>query len=150
LSEENGIPLTLRRSHYRPRSAPTPGMSLWLFGIGLLLLFYAGTYFQQREIWSGILITQWLLFALPLVVLLWYVRVNLRTALSLRLPSLGALAATLVIGAAWLVLIVQVGFWQQKVLPMPEEMAEQMEGIFAGGDQHLLVLLFIVAASPAV
>lgn len=150
LSEEKGIPLTFRRSQFRPRSAPTPGMALWLFGIALLLLFYAGSYVQQRDIWSGILITQWLLFALPLVSLLWYVRVNLRETLSLRLPSRGALIAALIIAAAWVVLIMQVGYWQQKVLPIPDELAEQMEGLFAGGERSVLVTLLVLAATPAI
>ena len=150
LSEERGIPLTLRRSHFRPRPAPTAGMSLWLFGVALLLLFYAGSYVQQRDIWSGILITQWLLFALPLIGLLWYVRVDLRETLSLHLPSAGAYAATLLIASAWVVLVMQVGFWQQKVLPIPDEMAKQLEGIFTGGEQTVWVTLLVLAATPAI
>ncbi len=150
LSEEKGIPLTLRRSQFRPRNAPTPGMALWLFGIALLLLFYGGSYVQQRELWSGILITQWLLFAAPLVLLLWYVRVNVREALYLHLPTIQAFAATLIIASAWLVLVMQVGFWQQKVLPIPEEMAKEMERLFTGGQQSVWVTLLIIALSPAI
>jgi sodium transport system permease protein len=150
LSEEKGIPLTFRRARFRPRSAPTPGMALGLFGLALLLLFYVGSYAQQRELWSGMLITQWLLFALPVVLVLWYVRVDLRNALYLYLPAPGAYAATLIIGAGWLVIIVQLGFWQQKVLPVPEEMALLMEEILGGGSQAVWVTLLVLALSPAI
>ncbi len=150
LSEDRGAPLALRRSYFRPRPLPTPGMSLFIFALCLLLLFYAGTYVQSDfGIW-GIVITQWVLFLLPTVFILWYVRVDLRTALSLRLPGAGVWLAALVIAVGWAVLTLQFSVWQQKILPFPEDLAREMERLTGLGNQPLWFLLFVLAVSPAI
>ncbi len=150
LSEEKGLPVTLRRSRIQPRSTPTPGMALTLYTLVLLLIFYVGVQVQSRDILSGLLITEWLLIGLPVVGLLWYVRVDLLSTFFLRSFRLDGAVATAVIGLSWLVLAFQLGIWHSSVLPMPEEMAKAYLEAMRLQEANILVLLGVVAVSPAV
>lgn len=150
LSEDRGLPLTLRRSYFRPRSEPTPGVALFIFTLCLLLLFYVGTYAQSELAIWGILVTQWGLFLIPALFVLWYVRIDLRNALSLRMPRTGVWTATLVMAAGWILLSLQLSVWQQKIFPMPEDLAAAMERLIGFGTQPLWFLLLVLALSPAI
>ncbi|MFO7974413.1 MAG: ABC transporter permease subunit/CPBP intramembrane protease [Candidatus Hydrogenedentota bacterium] len=150
LSEEKGLPLTLRRSRLQQRREPTPGMAMTLFTVILLLIFYLGVYVQSRDILSGLLITEWLLIALPTVAVLWYARVDLLDALHLRAFRVDGALASLLIGLAWLVLAFQLGIWHSDVLPMPEEMAKEYLHALRLDEANLFVLLAVVALSPAI
>lgn len=150
LSEGKGLPLTLRRSRLKPRQEPTTGMAMTLFTVILLLIFYLGVYVQSRDILSGLLITEWLLIALPTAALLWYARVDLLNAFHLRAFRLDGVIASMVIGLSWLVLAVQLGIWHSDVLPMPEEMAKEYLYALRLDEANIFVLLAVVAFSPAV
>lgn len=152
LSEEKGIPLTLRRSAFIPRKAPTMAMSLILFALSLLLMFYVGTYAQSREIISGLFISEWIVIFLPTVLILWYTRVNLVEALNLRRPRIATIPAAILMGAGMLVLVIQGYVWQNRVLPMPEWFIKEMSQVFHyhGTLKELIVLLLATALSPAV
>jgi len=150
LSEDRGLPLTLRRSYFRRRSEPTPGVALFIFTLCLILLFYVGTYAQSELAIWGILVTQWGLFLFPALFVLWYVRIDLRNALSLRMPKAGVWTAVLVMAAGWIVLSLQLSVWQQKIFPMPEDLAAAMERLIGFGSQPLWFLLLVLALSPAI
>jgi sodium transport system permease protein len=152
LAEEHAIPFTLRRAEFVPRRVLTPGMALFLFAVVLLFIFYAGTYVQGLNLMWGLLATQWLLVLAPTLLYLAYTRTNIRDALNLRAPRPGAVLGTLIVGAAWAVVVVQLGYWQNRVLPMPPEIAKAMAGLYQGRDTTpaLLALLFVAAFSPAV
>jgi len=150
LSQEKGLPLTLRRSCLHPRREPTPGMAITLFTVILLLIFYLGVYVQSRNILSGLLVTEWLLIALPTIGLLWYARVDLVNALRLGAFRFDGALASVVIGLSWLVLAFQLGIWHSNILPMPEEMAREYFQALRLDEANIFVLLFVVAFSPAV
>lgn len=152
LSEEKGIPLTLRRAEFRARSAPTPGLALFLYGTTFLFMFYIAAFFQSRWLFEGILVTEWILILLPTVAILLYARVDLRKALSLHAAAPGAWLGSVLIGCAVVVLAIQIGLWQNKVFPMPEELAQELERIFQTEEMGVGLpwLLFVVALSPAV
>ena len=151
LSQEKGFPLSLRRSQFPPRGQPTAGLSLALFAFCLLLLFYVGSYFQQRDIISGILIHQWLLLLVPVLLVLWFVRVDLRSALSLRRFPWLALPATGLLWAGTLVWILQVSLWQRQFLPSPEIFVEQISRAFqVDGWGEALIVIVAIGLSPAI
>ena len=151
LSEERGLPLTLKRARYRVRSLPTPGMSIMLFCVVMLLLFYIGTYVQGRELISGIFITQYGLILLPTVFLLWYARVNLRQSLNLRLPSIPAVPASLLIAFGWTFLLIQLGIWQEGVFPLPDALKEAFEEMSTMANRLPAIwLILLLAVSPGI
>lgn len=150
LSVDAGMPITLRRSMIPPRDVPTPGMSLFILSLCLLLLFYAGSYIQAGYGLKGVAATQWLLFLTPTLFVLWYARVNLRTALSLRIPSIGAFFGALLLGAGWVVWSQQLSVWQDWVWPFPEALANEMAKLLQFDDAPLAILLLVLAVSPAI
>ncbi len=152
LSEEKGIPLTLRRASFEPLETPTPGLSLGLFGMVMLLLFYAGSYAQARDIASGLVITQYLLIAAPVLFVLWFARINLKSALQLTRPPWISLLGVAAMMPAWAVLAAQVGIWQENLMPAPESYLTAMQRIFEemGEAQSVPMLLFILALSPGI
>ncbi|MDX9974905.1 MAG: ABC transporter permease subunit/CPBP intramembrane protease [FCB group bacterium] len=152
LAEEHSIPFMFNRSGIAPRAVLTPGMALFLFGIVLVLIFYAGTFLQGFNFIGGLLGTQWGLVLAPTLLFLAFTRTRFREALNLRRPSLGALAGTVICGASWVVIVVQLGFWMNRALPVPPELAEAMAELYEGREAGLalLGLIFTAALSPAI
>ncbi len=152
LSEEKGIPLTIDRSAFEPRTHLTIGMALMMFGVGLLVLFYGGSYFQSRNVIWGMLITQWALLLTPVILVLWFIKIDLRTSLRLQPPAAAAVPATIMVAAGMLVIVSQVMQWQNAFLPTPVELNEQMEKMMGLEDQTVSIwlLLLAFALSPAV
>ncbi|MBI4560232.1 MAG: CPBP family intramembrane metalloprotease [Candidatus Hydrogenedentes bacterium] len=152
LSQERGLPLTLRRGEFVRRRLPTPGMVLTLFAASLILVFYAGTYAQSRSPHVGLLITEWLLIFLPVILFFWYTRVDIFTALSLRIPSLTAALCSIAMGFAVVIFSLQLSVWQNQVFPIPDEIAKQLEQIVKVDQAglNIVVLIAVAALSPAI
>ena len=149
LSEDKGLPLTLDRRAFTPSTTPTAGTSMGIFAVVMLLIFYIGSYAQAREIYSGLLITQYLLILLPVLGLLRYVKVSLPGALNLKPTTPKAVCAVILTSLAWVIINIQFGVWQNGVLPMPPEFVEVMEGLF-DKEMSVYALIFIIAVSPAI
>lgn len=147
LAEEKGIPLSLRRSQFEPRGLPTPGISLLVFALCLLLFFYLGTYSQGKNLIGGLIFTQWGLLALPPLVLLWFIRVDLKKAMSFNLPRPGAIAGVLLMAPGAMVLVQQLSFWISKIIP-PSGLESQMMPVIES--TPLWLLLFAIAVSPGI
>lgn len=152
LSEEKGLPLSIRRSEFIPRDLPTLGTAFGILALALLLLFYAGTYAQGKNIQIGLLITEYLLLLAPILLILWFIRVDIVKTLNLHMPRPGVIIGTLLIAPSCLIVLIQVGVWQNKILPLPEEFARFAELLFDIGDSSwgLPALFFVVAVSPAI
>ncbi len=151
LSEEKGIPLTFKRDAFAPRSVPTPGLALGLFGVVMLLIFYAGSYAQTRNIHIGLAITQYALILAPVVGVLWFARIDLRSALNLRAPHPVGALGTVVFAIGWVVVSLQLAMWQSRILPLPEGFAV-IEQMLYGGDEPVSIwlLFLVIAVSPAI
>ena len=152
LSEEKGFPLTWRRSEFRPRQTLTASMAMGLFTVLLIVLFTLGSTVQSWQLLPGLLITEWLLLLAPILILLGYGKVDFKSALNLRrLPWWGFLGS-LSIGFFSIVLVIQLSYLFNKVLPMPKEIQEAMGQLFSsdGSLSQLLFLLFVSAVSPAI
>jgi len=147
LAEEKGIPLSLRRSQFEPRGLPTPGISMLIFAVCLLLFFYLGTYSQGLSVVGGSIFTQWVLLALVPVAILWFIRVDLAKALSIRLPRLGAVLAVLLILPGMMVLVQQFSFWMSQFIPS-SGLEGELEPVIQATSLWLLV--FAIAVSPGI
>jgi sodium transport system permease protein len=152
LSDEHTSLFSLWRGE-RPRMhRPGPGAGMMLFGVTLLLLFYAGSHIQTRDAVWGIAITQWVLILVPPVAMCLLGRIDLRGALQVRLPRRGAWAATLVLMTAWLVLLLQAGGWHDQIFPMSEEMEKAFEELVGAIEGRLGLggMLLLLALTPAI
>jgi sodium transport system permease protein len=153
LSNQGGIPITFNRSQIQPMKAPTPGISMGMFAFVMILLFYGGTYAQGRDLMMGMVVTQFGLILTPILAILWYLRIDVRTTLNLRFGgNLISWCATVLLVVSWVPLIFQMNFWQQKVLPAPEGLEILQKELLSGGNTPvgLMVLLLVIAVSPAI
>ena len=149
LSEEKGVPLTLRRSRIAPRGVPTVGMAMTLYGDPFVDLLRGGV--RPVEAHCGRPPDHGM--AADCAAhggLLWYLRVDLLSALHLRSFRLDGALAVVAIAFSWLVLAFQLGIWHSNVLPMPEEMAKQYLQLMHLDEANLAVLLAVIAVSPAI
>lgn len=152
LSEEKGFPLTWRRSEFRQRDTITASMGMALFTVMLIMLFYAGGTVQAWRLLPGLLITEWLFLLAPILLLLWYTKVDFRKSLNLYPLSPAGAAGSLVVGISSVILVIQLGFYFNQVLPVPKEFEEEMAKLFqmSGGLPELAALLFVIAVTPAI
>lgn len=152
LSEERGLPLTIRRSEFRPSKVPTPGTALGIFAVVMLLFFYVGMYAQTKNIHIGLLITEFGVILLPVLAILWFVRVDIKNTMSLRMPAAGTIIGAILIAPAGLLLVMQYAVWQHSVLPQPEGFDFLTEQLFGIGDSPwgLTALILLIGLSPAI
>ncbi len=149
LSQEKGMPISLRRSQLQPRKTLTPDATVMLYAVMLLILYYGGTYFQSRELISGLIITEWGLLLGTTVFGLWYFRVNLKSALHLKTPPPFTTVLVAVASVGTLILGLQYNLWQNQYWPVPPEMAEASQKLFDPQTPSWL-LFFAIAVSAAI
>ena len=147
LGGEGGLPASLKRSAWPERERPTPALSLGIFAVALLLFVNVGSLLQARSLLPGLVASQFgILLAVP-VLALWFFRVRLRSALKLRLPSVGAVAGALLMALGGLVLSQQLAFVQSWFLDVPSAFNAGMEPLLT--HPSLALVLFAVAVAPA-
>lgn len=133
---------------------PTPGLALAVFGGGLVLLFYVGTWLQRPpHFLAGLLVTQYVLLLAPALLVCRGLGFDCREVLSLRRPSArGWLAALLLGGTAWLVVNSATMWLQNLVLRQPEELVQAKAKLLGLSDSHLplAVILVVFALTPAI
>jgi sodium transport system permease protein len=150
LSEDKGLPLTLDRRAFTPSDTPTAGTAMGIFAVVMLLLFYIAGYVQGQNVYTGLIITLYLLIALPVIVILKYVKVNLKTALNLKRFTPLAAVGVILASFSWVFINIQLGLWQNEVLPMPPDLTEAFGKIFKATNVPLLVLIFVMVVSPSI
>jgi sodium transport system permease protein len=140
------------RRRARPRRAvPTPGEAARLLLLVIILIFFVGQPLQARGVVLGLLVTEWALIALPVVVLVRRGPLDPATALGLRAPRpLALLGAALAGLSGWYLVGVLVEGLQQRVLPIPRELLEEMQRMLFSGGRSLAIDLFALAISPAI
>ena len=150
--ESQQFQLTLNRSHIKPSPRFQPSSALLTFAFIMLLLFYIGGYVQSRSITWGLLITEWGLILLPLILLIWYFRINARRALHLEPAHWTSFLGTLFTGIGAFGIIIWVSRIQMEMLPEFEEFAKSMEKMLNISETHLhpAIGLLIFALSPAI
>ncbi len=142
-------PGAARRAPLRPRPLPAEAAFLLLLVMALILL--VGNPLQARGLVSGILVTEWGLIALPVIALVRFGRLEPGAALGLRVPSPRALLGALLAGAsAWYLVGVLVESVQQRVLPIPRELLDEIRKTLFSVERPLAVDLFALALSPAI
>jgi membrane protease YdiL (CAAX protease family) len=152
LSQESVAPITWDRRSLTPSETPTPGVALGIFGLVMLLIFYAGTALQSWRLHAGLALTQYGVILLPVLAALWYGKVDFRSALNLRRPTWAALGGTALLALGWTVISIEIGLFLGRLMPPPEELQDLSKQLFdvsalPGG---IVTLVAIVALSPAI
>jgi sodium transport system permease protein len=130
---------------------PSLGSAGVLLMLVLALTILVGSPLQAKDLVSGLLVTEWLLVALPVVLAIRLSASSARATLSLYparpLNVIGALLAGL---SGWYVVSLLVEHVQQQFLPMPKEFIEAMKQLLSGQQRALWVDVLVIAVSPAI
>ncbi len=152
LSQEKGLAVTIKRSLIQPSDKPNAGMGLGMFAFCLLGLFYVGSYFQSKNMISGIIITEWIIVLAPVLASLWFYKIDMVKSLSLKMPRWYEPILSVVLILASNIIIMRLGIEMSKYMPMPEALSKLAEAMM--GDDHswptTLKLIFAIAISAAV
>lgn len=151
-AERKGWQFSFRRSEITPEHVLQPANAMLVLSFILVLLFYLAPLAQLRLKHWGLFITEWLLIFLPVVLAIWYNKVNYRTALCLKGFSAMALLGTLLITLAGLALTVWVAQLQVKLFPESARIGEVMEKLLnlQSTGIHPALGLFVFAVSPGI
>lgn len=132
---------------YLPSSTET----LFLFLLIMSLTILLGQWLQKRNLISGLIITQYLLIALPVIALLKYSGASLKEILALHRPKLSIIATIIILApASWYLVTFFVQHVQEAFFPMPKALAEAMQRILIARDRPIALDLFAFALSPAI
>jgi sodium transport system permease protein len=138
-----------KRSGQRPAPEPAEAVLTLLAVMALILL--VGQPLQARSLIGGILTTEWLLIAAPVLVVLRFGRIDMAATLRLRNPgALRLLGAALAGLSAWYLVGVLIERLQERVLPIPPEMLRELQRMLFGTSRPLIVDLVALALSPAI
>jgi len=117
----------------------------------MAMVLLVGAPLQAREIVSGLLVTEWLLIALPVLVLLRAGRLAPREVLSLRPSSATTLLGALLAGGSAFYLVgLYVEQLQQRFLPVPQQVIDAMSRLLIDSPRPLALDLAVIALSPAI
>ncbi|MBN2103399.1 CPBP family intramembrane metalloprotease [bacterium] len=150
--ENQPFQLSLKRSHIRPAPSFQPSSALLIFALVMLLLFYIGYFAQIKSIVWGLVITEWALICLPVILLIWFFKVNIKQTLNLKKANWTAFLGTVFTGIGALGVMVWVSRLQMEIFPEYQELVESMEKILniSTTPLHPAIGLFIFAFSPAI
>jgi sodium transport system permease protein len=130
---------------------PDPLTSLLFVAFVGVVYFWGGIQLQLRLGEAGLLAAEWLLLALPVLLMVAISGVDPVRTLSLRPPTPSAAGAGVVLIAGALPLVWLIGWLQTFVLPVPWELLEGLEELVtADSPERLLWLLVLLAGTPAV
>jgi sodium transport system permease protein len=133
------------------RYAPNPAEAALLLLVIVALILILGQAVQAKHFILGILVTEWVLIGLPVLILLRLGSLDHRQALGLLRPGFPALLGAVLAGlSGWYLVGVLVESLQQRVLPMPKEMIDEMRRLLFATDRSVLVDLLALALSPAI
>ena len=152
LSQERGMPLTLNRGAFEAHDTPTPGLALGIFATVMVLVMYFGSLVQTYHQHVGLAVTEYLFVLAPVIAVLWFTRIRIRTALNLRSAGLLVWIGTVPAALGWIAINLQVGLASARVLPIPREMEEMMMGLLSIGDTlpGVLLLVLLIGVTPAI
>ncbi len=146
----------LRRRFFRPRAFPPVAFALLTVAVLFPVYFYAQSGLISFDS-SGarnltmVALTQVMIFAAPVVVLAWYLKLDLRRTFSIRLPRLWHCFATLLLMAAIAPVSNLLQQIQFAVFPPSEALRDLvMQQALLFGDQPWWAILLVFAAVPAV
>ena len=136
-----------------PSLIPRASEAFALCAVVFILLFYVGSVAQAWHLIAGLAITQWLVIGGPIVGFVLWRRLNFKATLGLTMPSASSIGAATLLGATVWYPLLQLAAYVQRQSPelsAEHQALEEMLQKLLGAETPLLVLLMVVAVSPAI
>jgi sodium transport system permease protein len=143
---------------WRRPARSSPGLEPWhgllTFAVVLVLLYYVGSWAQERDLRWGLAVTEVLIVLAPALLALRLAGVGLSEGLGLKPPGVRAVVAALLVGAGAALAAIPVTTWINSILPPPPEFEDAMRTITQqltpGSPVDFLLVLGLVSVLPAV
>jgi sodium transport system permease protein len=121
--------LSFKRSNINPKPVPVPSESLFFAMVSLALLIYVALPLQMRDLVSGLIFTEVVLFfALPVAFAI-YLKLDLRQTFRLRAPSGKSVLITLLLFAGIVLSMSTIVYIQNRLFPFPKELLDYFQKI---------------------
>ncbi|HOH46260.1 MAG TPA: ABC transporter permease subunit/CPBP intramembrane protease [Candidatus Cloacimonadota bacterium] len=119
------------------------------FLIGLVVLFYLGSYLQGRDLGSGLVQTQIFIIALPVLLILRFLKLDSKKILRMKAPRIVELVLIPFIAIPAAVIVSLLSQLVNMVFPFPSEYLEQLGKLFQM-KMPLWQQFLIIAVSPGI
>lgn len=149
--EASSFGLSFKRSNIIAKRVPDSSEAFFFTLISLALLIYAGLPFQMRDLVSGLIFTEVVIFlALPVAFAL-YLKLNLRDTFRLRVPSGRSLLITILLFSGIALTMGTILYVQNRLFPFPKELLDFLEKMMGQVySRPFWQILILIALLPAV
>ncbi|MCK9335528.1 MAG: ABC transporter permease [Candidatus Cloacimonetes bacterium] len=127
----------------------SPYNGIVYFSIALLLLYYLGSYWQTQDLWQGLLKTQIIIIALPVLLIIRMLKLKSRDVLRLKAPKLLPAALIPFIAIPGAILVAILAQIINAIYPFPEQYLENLTRLF-NMDIPTWQSFLIVAVAPGI
>lgn len=147
---ESGVSFQIftSRKDLKKGGVPTFSDALLVMSVMMLLLFYVGSILQVKFLLMGLLMTQIMIFALP-VFAAWYTKKDLKETFSIKIPGITEIFGAILLEIGTYVLIMPIGNVLQKIWPQDLERVEESFSLMLN-DMTFVPTLLIMALAPAI
>jgi sodium transport system permease protein len=142
--------LSFRRSNIVPKSMPDSSEALFFTMISLALLLYVGLPLQMRDLVSGLIFTEIVLFfAFPIAFAV-YLKLDVRETFRVKVPSGQSIVLTVLLFAGIALTMSTILYVQNRLFPFPKEMMDflekMMQEVYSRPFWQVLVLIALLPA----
>jgi sodium transport system permease protein len=143
--------LSFKRSNILPKLVPDSSEALFFTMISLAILIYVGIPLQMRDLLSGLIFTEIVIFfALPIAFAI-YLKVDLWKTFRLKIPSGRSIVVTLFLFAGIAFCMSTLAYIQKRLFPFPKEMMDFLEKMMAQlYTRPFWQVLALIALMPAI
>ena len=148
--ETSAFGLAFKRANLVRKPLPDRAESFFFVLLAMALLLYVAIPLQTRDVISGLIITELMIFlGLPLI-FAYYLKLDLRKTFRLNPPSGTALASTFLMAIGFALTLSTIAFLQNWIFPIPKEVADYMDKVlktlYSRSFSQALLLLAVLPA----
>lgn len=130
---------------------PSVGQIFLLFFLSIALLYYIGSSVQEKNIKSGLIITEFILILLPTILFVRRSGLSISETLNLRKTTFPTLGLALVAGFCTLVTAYALFFLQNLIFPAPQKYFQLFEKAFTMVTlRDKILMAFIISLTPGI
>lgn len=151
-SDGKGFNILTRRSEIKPSLVFETSDALVIASIVMVGLIYVGSMLEIKFGNYGILLTQWVFILLPVLLSMWYFKVNIKESLHLYRFSTKAILGALIFCIGMIGMGIYVSRVQMFFFPEMNEVSKALEKVldFDQGGVNFWFGFFIFAVTPAI
>jgi len=146
-SEEEGG--SLKGVRKNKKSLFNPYNGIVYFTLALVALYYLGGYMQAKDLFMGLIQTQFIIIALPVLFLLRILKQNPNEVLRLKAPRLKEIVLVPFIAIPAAIVVAILSQLINMFFPFPEKYIEMLSKLFTM-DQSILKVFLVMAVLPGI